>query len=199
MVKRLHIIAVLTLLAASLIVNVVLSRQLNEYRGVLAVLKAEGRLAVGTTLPDIETTGLDGTAQQLSTRSGQPMLLYVFSPQCGWCTRNLKNVQAIAAQTAGRIRTVGLSLTNDELVEYVRANDLRFPVYGRLSGNSEEILKITGTPTTILISADGVVEQIWRGAYQPSMEIDIERRLGVSLPGVDPPPPLTPPAAPSPQ
>jgi peroxiredoxin len=183
---RLNLFILTVLLAVSASLNVYLAKRVGDLRSVVETLKDEGRLTEGTAVPQIDTADVNGVATTVSFRGAGPTLLYVFSPQCGWCTRNVDNVKALTAQTQGRLRVVGLSLNQAGLAEHVAEHAFNFPVFVELAEHSAELLKVTGTPTSVLIDESGVVRKVWRGAYRPELQSELEQRFNVRLPGVRP-------------
>ena len=104
----------ISLLVCSVSINLFLARKTNSLRSALLHVKAEDSLQVGTALPPIAAKGLDGRPATISYRSDElPTILYVFKPSCGWCTKNLQNIKALAERTKGKYRVIGLSLSSD--------------------------------------------------------------------------------------
>src|SRR5262245_27091858 len=134
-IRRMAHLALITgLLVLSTILNVFQARKINRLEDAIQDLKSEGRLAEGATVPTINAKDPDGNDVTLSYTPGQlPTLLYVFSPQCKWCERNLGNLKALAKATNGSYRFATLTLSEDHLREYMVDKDFRFPVYTRLS------------------------------------------------------------------
>ena len=150
------------------------------------VLRAEGRLAVGTTLPPLAVKGLDGSPATISyLDNDRPTVLYVFKPECGWCTRNLPNLKALARSVSGEYRFVMLSLTDGALRDYVARNELgAIPVYGGLAEAERITYKLGGTPQTIVVSKEGKVLKSWMGAYTGAAAEEIEEYFDTRLPGL---------------
>ena len=176
----------LSLLICSVFLNVMLARKTNSLRHSLLAVKSEQSLTVGTVLPAIEARDLDNQSQVLGYDSGTlPTLLYVFTPACGWCAKNISNLRTLAEQTKGRYRVVGLSLSSDSLREYVAKHDLHFPIYTGLSPQVVVSYRLGGTPQTILVSDEGKLLHEWKGAYMGSTKKEIEEYFDVRLPGID--------------
>jgi hypothetical protein len=78
------------LLLASVAVNVTQSHRISTLKSRMEGLEAAHELQIGSKVPDIIGLNPDGQSQTL--RFGQatlPTVLYVFTPQCGWCKKNL--------------------------------------------------------------------------------------------------------------
>jgi peroxiredoxin len=150
---------------------------------VIATLKSEDSLQPGSRVPGIVARAIDGSTHSINFGDGdQPTVLYVFTPQCGWCRKNLENLRALIRQSGSRYRIIGISLTRKDLKDYVDAEHLTFPVYTDLPDGTTAIYKLGGTPETIVISKDSKVQKVWVGAYQEGVKKNIEEYLGVSLP-----------------
>jgi peroxiredoxin len=148
-------------------------------------VKTEDSLLAGTSLPPIAAKGLDGQPATISYRPDElPTILYVFTPTCGWCTKNLQNIKALAERTKGKYRVIGLSLSSDKLQDYVTRSDLTFPVYSDLSPGVTIKYRMGGTPQTIVISNEGKLVKEWKGAYMGNTKQEIETQFGLELPGI---------------
>lgn len=181
---NLRLLALLFLLVCSVLINVFQTRKIRQLRSNMAIIKSEGRLASGTEVPAIEGRDVSGAFVSLHYEdSAKPTVLYVFSPQCVWCERNMENVKTLIAQSSDKYRYIGLSITRDKLEEYLNSHEYGIPIYTDLSGNVKSTYKFGGTPQTIVVSTDGKVVRNWTGAYSGSLEQEIEQYFGVALPG----------------
>jgi peroxiredoxin len=113
-----------------------------------------------------------------------PTIVYIFTPKCGWCARNLANIKSIAAQTPGRYQVLGLSLTDEGLKDYVSRSNITFPYLSDPAPNTIAALRFGGTPATFVIDSAGHLQKMWAGAYVGDEKLDVERSLAVTLPGV---------------
>jgi peroxiredoxin len=176
---------VLLLLSVSL--NVVLARRLWSVAHLQSIRATERLLKVGTAVPPIAVKGLDGQQEVISYQgTNQPTVLYVFTPPCSWCARNVDNFKTLLEKGSSQYRFIGLSLSEEGLAEYVRKNELRLPVYSSLSTETGEAYKLSGTPQTIVVSPEGRVLQSWMGAYVGEQKSQVEAFFHVTLPGVRP-------------
>lgn len=182
---KFHLSVVTALLVCSVALNVMLSLKLRQLTGAWEAYRNEGRLAVGAAVPAVRGKDLRGTDVTLTYGRGEAgTVLYVFSPQCNWCTRNLNNMTALASAVRGKYRFVGLSLSTDKLPQYVSQNRLEFPVYSDLPADVVAAYHLGATPQTLVISPAGRVERSWTGAYIADTGQEIERYFEFVLPGV---------------
>jgi Redoxin len=180
-----HVLILTVLLIASVGINVLLAQKVRQLRNAILVLKSEGQLDVGSLVPAIKAKDVEGNPVTVSySEGGLPTVVYVLSPQCGWCARNVENIKALAQGARGKYRFVALSLSDDKLKENVLNHDLGFPVYSGLSGDARAAYKLGGTPQTIVVSAGGRVQKSWTGAYTEQLQREVEDYFEVKLPGL---------------
>jgi hypothetical protein len=179
------IVLTVGLLCISVVMNVMLARRNKALSTALLSTKVEQSLAIGSTLPPIEAFDLAHKLHVLQYEpSKPPTVFYVFSPQCGWCAKNASSVRVLSQSIKGRYRLIGLSLSSAGLDEYVAQQGMDFPVYTNLSPQSVAAYHLSGTPTTLVVSAEGKLLREWKGAYMGDSKREIEEYLEVSLPGL---------------
>jgi peroxiredoxin len=163
--------------------NVVQARGVWSFTHLQSIKGAERLIKVGTTVAPIRANRLDGQQEVISYQSiNQPTVLYVFTPPCSWCARNMDNLKTLLEKERGQYRFVGLSLSEQTLLEYVARNNLKFPVYSGLSPETLSTYKLGSTPQTIVISPEGKVLRDWVGAYVGDQKSQVEAFFHVSLP-----------------
>ena len=173
------------LLVVSVALNVALSRRNKTLSTALFLVKTEQSLPIGSTLPPIEAFDLAHNLKVLNyDHAASPTVFYVFTPQCGWCAKNASNLRTLSERITGRYRLIGLSLSSVGLDEYVAQQGMNFPIYTNLSQQSIAAYHLGGTPTTIVVSAEGKLLREWKGAYMGRSKREIEEYFGVSVPGV---------------
>jgi hypothetical protein len=172
----------ITLLLASLVasagINVLQARRIH-------LLVDPGKPVaslVGKPASPLAGFSLSGTPIEL-VATGQTTVLYYFSPTCAWCERNWANIDALIAGSNGRYRVVGVA-TGRGLADFVARRRLPFDVIEGLSDNTRQHYGFSGTPHTVVVSAEGLITHEWRGAFTPRIERQVEDLFGVLLPGV---------------
>lgn len=144
-------------------------------------------LQVGDSVAPLKVSNLDGQQEVISYQDNeQAVVLYVFTPSCIWCTRNLDNIRALVLNKRNSYRFVGVSLVDEGVKDYVSKNNLSLPVYSALSEETKQEYKFGSTPQTLVISPNGKVLQNWEGAYTGQQQSEIERFFDVTLPGLTP-------------
>ncbi len=173
------------ILVLSVALNLALALQLREARNNIVKLKSEMNLRVGEKLPDIEARNVNGIADSYSySADPRPTILYVFSPTCGWCTKNSENMRYLYHQKSLQFRFVGISTSSKNLKDYLLKQNLDYPVFTDLSADTVMKLKIGGTPQTIVVSEEGTVIKNWVGAYMNEVQTDVENFFDLKLPGI---------------
>ncbi|HJT26986.1 MAG TPA: hypothetical protein VJ784_06190 [Pyrinomonadaceae bacterium] len=171
------------LLVISVALNVALARRNKGLSTALLSIKTEQSLPAGSALPPIEAFDLAHNLHVLKYDAvTSPTVFYIFSPQCGWCAKNASNLRILSERIKGRYRIIGLSLSSAGVDEYVAQQGMDFPIYTNPSPQSVAAYRLGGTPTTIVVSADGKLLREWKGAYMGDAKREIEEYFGVSFP-----------------
>ncbi|HSE16180.1 MAG TPA: TlpA disulfide reductase family protein [Pyrinomonadaceae bacterium] len=174
-----------SLLVASVVLNLMLARKVKSLNETIELVKSEQTLNEGVIVPSITANAVDGSAAVISFDSVPvPTVLYVFTPPCGWCTRNLPAAKALAENVKGRYRVLGLSLSSEGLQKYLSDSGLSFPVYADISVSTRTAYHLGGTPDTIVVSSDGKVMKHWQGAYVGATKKEVESYFNVTLPSI---------------
>ena len=185
---RSHSSILTVLLILSVGLNVLLSRKVHEATEVsrLLRLKLESpALRPGAKAPEFSAYELDGHKKLLNyAETAVPTVLYVFTPDCHWCARNLENIRSVVASAGGRFRFFGVSLTDTDLQTYLTQNKLPFHVYQTPSEEVRIAYGFNSTPSTIVVSPSGSVLQYWKGAYSEDIATEVEGYFQVKLPGL---------------
>ena len=177
---------VLVLLVVSVSLNVALAHKLRQV-GPTRGLAAEPPLQPGTAVPPFGAVDLKGQAQLVVYGEvSRPTVLYIFTPSCSWCARNLDNFRELTSRRGTQYRFIGVSLSKDGLQEYVSSQGLNIPVVHGLSDETVKKYKLGGTPQTIVVSPDGQLMKDWVGAFVGPQKSEIESFFHVSLPGIRP-------------
>jgi len=177
--------AVTVALVVSVTLNVLLAHRVRSLNNFQTEKMADRLLKVGTTALPIVAKRLNAQQEMISyNASKQSTVLYVFTPPCSWCARNMDNFKTLVESEGGQYRFIGLSLSEQGLGEYVSKNEFKLPVYSGLSLETLKAYKLGSTPQTIVISPDGKVLQDWMGAYVGEQKSQVEAFFHVTLPGL---------------
>jgi len=180
---RLSLTPTVVVLVGSVCVNGLLIWRVHSLRETVKYLTEDRVLAVNAKAPPIIARDLGGkTAVVDYTSSGKATVLYVFTPTCSWCRRNLRNLKELAKGVSERYTFVGVSLAREGLSEYVSSTALPIRVIADLPPSTVMDYRLSGTPQTIVVSSSGRVLKNWRGAYGGQVKAEVEGFFGVRLP-----------------
>lgn len=155
------IIAILMLL---LVAQIVQNQLLVHRSQAAATLPASPIIGKHITAPALSS--IDGQDLDLSQMSGTYHVLIFFHTKCEYCSLDLPLWKAIGQGAASRdIDVVGVTPETDTeaVAQFVRQNDIRFPVLLDPEGQLQRQLGVDGTPTKALLSSDMRVLQVWHG------------------------------------
>jgi hypothetical protein len=171
---------ILTLLLLSLTLNVHFGWKLKH----LGVNEPTD-ITVGTRIPTLWATDIRGSTVKLDWGTGsRSTLFYLFSPDCHWCARNLENIKSLSAFLATKYRVIWISPDASGVAKYVADYHVSVPVYMNPVLKSGSKFSLSGTPKTLIISPDGMVAEVWRGAYTDLIQVEIEKKMRIRLPGL---------------
>ena len=171
---------ILALLMLSLTINV-----FQAYTSAQRPSPELPQIAIGDQIPEVLGTSPDGAPVSIRfVDSLRPTVIYVLSPNCIWCQRNLANIQHLSSEKGAEYRFVGLSLTEDGWDQHVRdANYSGIEVYVADRASVDE-LRLGITPQTLVLDRDGTVVRNWLGAFSDDTGADVASYFGVDLPGL---------------
>lgn len=140
---------------------------------------------IGQTAPVL--TGIDGAgrAQTFAFSGELPTLVYFFSPTCDWCERNWDNVAALAQHGTGNYRFVAITQAK-ELGGFAKDRGLSLDILSEISPEVVRAFHFGGTPSTLVVSSQGIITNAWIGGFDGRLKTDIETFFDVKLPGLRP-------------
>lgn len=141
-------------------------REIEDYLSPVKIVR------IGDTLPDYDYIDRTGRACHLSEFLGKTVLLDFWSLSCGPCIKSMPILQELQEKTGDRLEIVSISLDKDRVWKRgheehpVSWTDWRDP-----SGYSGSIrsFKARGIPTFVLVSPQGVVQEIQEGFTEGSL------------------------------
>ena len=176
------------LLLGSLALNWTQYATIARYKNALLDRVRAEQLAVGSEVPALSGLTLDGTPLSIPYGPGataKPTLIYYFSPQCGWCKRNVASVNKLYDEVGATHRFIGVTSVSAASVRpFLAEQGHRFDVLVNVDAASLRAYRLAGTPKTVLVSPDGRVSAVWHGAYLGKVQLEIEQLFGASLPTV---------------
>jgi len=133
---------------------------------------------VGDRAPDFSATTLDGRVVALDDYLGKkPVHLVFWATWCPNCLKEIPGIEALHTKFGDRLAilaiNVGINDSADAAREYQKKHDMTYPVEFDDGSTISSAYGIIGTPTQILIDADGIIR--YRGVKTPAVT-DIEVR-----------------------
>jgi hypothetical protein len=114
--------------------------------------------AVGVYVPSLSVVTLAGVKETITLERAERLtVVYVLSPDCRWCSYNMRNIKSLAASRSGECRFIGISLRHPDLAHYAELNKLPFPMFQIDSLDSAPNLLLGQIPETI------VIDKAWEG------------------------------------
>jgi hypothetical protein len=173
---------VLVLLAFSLALNAYLGVKIKNLSAANDTVNPTA--AIGSFLETLDAHTTEGEPQTIRLTAGKAAVIYIFSPECRWCERNLPNITYLAAKRNEEYDFIGLSLSRRSLDVYLKTHKLPFVVYAQPSAPAQKLMQIAGTPQTVVVSSNGRILHNWVGAYRDSIQHEVEAEFKVLLPGL---------------
>lgn len=179
-----HSVIVTILLIFSVSINLLLAYTLWEnrksYSALENAIEYDKGVLPGEKVPSLTAFDLNNEEINISYKD-KPTVLYVFTPDCGWCLKNLENLKTLVTQTKNAYSFIGISLKNNNLDQYIKNNEINFPIYHSPPKDVYRDYKMGRTPQTFVISPDGYVIATWAGAFEGENRKQIEEFFDVSL------------------
>lgn len=183
----LTILLILSLIAVNLLLarqNFAMRRQLDERAR--AVNPAAKSLKKGELVTSLIGSDLNGRSSQVDYgKDERKHLLMYFSPGCAYCVQQAHLWRDVLNKVdSSRFEVTGLvSNKEDQQAVFAHAEELGYlktrtplPVLF-VSNESLARYKLIATPTTMLISGDGSVEQVWVGKWDETRVNEVAAAL----------------------
>ncbi len=118
--------------------------------------------------PDFVAKNLQGQAVKLSDFKGKVLLLNFWATWCGACIEEMASMQKLYSALQGdgvEVLAVSIDRWNeDRIQEYVKKNNLTFPVLLDQDQKVRKKYHVMGLPTSYLIDAEGKIRGYASGA-----------------------------------
>ncbi len=134
-----------------------------------------GGLGVGDAAPDFQLQGIEGQTITLGSLAGSPVMLNFWASWCGPCRYEMPFIQQIYEdwQNEGVILlSINLREAHSTATQFIKDNDLSFPVLLDTDGSVGQDYKVSGIPTTFFIDENGVIQARKLGPFTSVAEIE---------------------------
>ncbi|MBL8150638.1 MAG: TlpA family protein disulfide reductase [Blastocatellia bacterium] len=165
--------------------NVLLLKQNLDLRGELQKYQPK-RLQIGDKLQSFRVEGLTEDSVEVNfSNSGYKKVFLFFTPECPYCQQQLPYWKTLLEKAdKNRFEIIGLlpeSEDREKAKGYVKSLE-----YGnlRVALAPPELLKsyqLSATPTTVIASSDGTVEELFAGSWGEQEVAKVEKIFGVEL------------------
>ena len=120
------------------------------------------RPQVGHRAPEISAVTIDGSEvhRKLGNYPRQVVVLYVWTTWCGYCRREMPEMEALHREFRGQgvfVLAVAANGDDDLLRETVRERGLSFDVLRDVAKATEKAYAVRGYPLTVIIDRNGVI------------------------------------------
>lgn len=142
----------------------------------LMTFQAHARVGykVGNTAPEFQLKSLDGKLYSLSQlRKNSHVMLVFWAVECVYCYAHIKEFNRAYDQYQGKLNIAAINVAGEyplEVAEYVKDNGLKYLVLSERLKNLDvaEKYRVLGTPTVVLVSAEGKV--LFYGHKVPALD-----------------------------
>lgn len=136
---------------------------------------------------DFRGTTFEGDPIRSAELHGTPVVLNFYASWCTVCDRELPDFQRVAERLGGRVQLLGANPqsndTDSAQREMIERAGITYPTFPDPRDDLLRQFNTTGgLPTTVFISADGVVRKVHNGLLTEQLLLaEIARSLGVQL------------------
>jgi thiol-disulfide isomerase/thioredoxin len=120
----------------------------------------------GLTIPDATLSLLGGGQQALSAYRGKPLVLNVWASWCPPCQQEMPAFQQVHESLGARVQFVGLDRADSrsDATSFARQRKITYDLLFDPDDTLAPQLGVAVMPTTLLVSANGVVVKTLAGA-----------------------------------
>lgn len=156
---------IIVLLAADVVLLTLKTRKLEKELANSSQIAQVEPLTPGEIVGGFSVEALDGTPTNISySDPDASYLLFVLSTTCPHCLANIVKWKSITERVGEGVYVVGVSLHDvEKTLTYMSDKDVPFYTVCATDAQFQENYKISGVPSTILISGRGVVRNTWVG------------------------------------
>ncbi|HUY88856.1 MAG TPA: redoxin domain-containing protein [Pirellulales bacterium] len=144
---------------------------------------------LGTAVKDFAFESLDKKVVDRDALSGKIVVIDFWATWCGWCFKGLPNLQTVYEDFKDNDKIMFLAVSTDapevsdaELAGKFEEAKLKLPIYRDLDRYNTSVFEVEGLPTTIILGADGKVQDYEVG-YKEALATELPVKLKKLLDG----------------
>jgi peroxiredoxin len=141
---------------------------------------------IGSVVPALSGFDIYGKEFTLEyANDSRKAILFIFSPDCGFCTKNMPNWKKIIDRVDRRsyhLVAVSIKSESSGVKEYVDQQGLSgLTILTEVNLKNKLSYEMRATPQTLVIDHGGRVEKVWTGVIEAEEWQDVERTLNLKL------------------
>lgn len=144
---------------------------------------------LGTAVKDFAFESLDKQVVDRDALAGKIVVIDFWATWCHWCFKGLPNLQTVYEDFKNNDKIVFLAVSTDapevtgeELAGKFEEAGLKLPIYRDLDRYNTSVFMVEGLPTTIILGADGRVQDYEVG-FKETLAADLPVKLKKLLAG----------------
>lgn len=159
----------------------------------IAVVVASGEDDDGSAAPTLQASGaadvaldrFEGDAPPLTLAglAGQPLVVNFFASWCGPCAREMPAFEDVHQQRGDEVRFIGVNIqdTPAAALDLVARTGVTYDVVRDTDAALFRALGAVSMPTTVLVTAEGEITEVWGGELSAgALQDRIDRLLEAS-------------------
>lgn len=128
-------------------------------------------------MPNVVKVGDRVSIDNVDWKSNKRTLLLAFAPECHFCTASAPFYRQLVEKTSGGASPHFIGVFPSQLSDgrtYLKGLGVKI---ADVRGASFRQLHVLGTPTLMLVNADGVATNVWEGRLPPDKETEVFRAV----------------------
>lgn len=119
----------------------------------------------GPPAPEVVLEGFDGGTVRLADFAGQPLVVNFWASWCVPCLAEMPGFERVHQQHQGEVAFLGVNLADDPgaAEAVVDQTGISYPVARDPDGSAFEAFQAFGMPTTVFISPEGAIVELYTG------------------------------------
>lgn len=132
---------------------------------VFAATGSEQDEPIGPPVPEVMLQGFDSGTVSLDDFAGQPLVVNFWASWCVPCLAEMPGFERVHQQHQGEVAFLGVNLADDPgaAEAVLEQTGITYPVARDPDGSAFEVFQAFGMPTTVFISPQGTIVELYTG------------------------------------